>query len=120
MERPENISEAALQSECFLYAWNYLPQTRYCLFAVPNGGRRDQIEAGRMKATGTLAGIPDLLLIWEGKVIGLEFKTDRGRLSDAQVKCHAAWGKQGVEVYVIRSFEQFIEILLEITGLQCP
>lgn len=32
------------------------------LFAVPNGGKRDARTAGRLKAAGVRAGVPDLLL----------------------------------------------------------
>lgn len=110
-------TEAALQAECFMYAWNYLPSTRYCLFAVPNGGRRNRLEASRMKGTGTVAGIPDMLLIWLGTVTGLEFKTTTGRLSPAQEQCHAVWGNHGVLVHTIREIEEFKRILHEVTGI---
>jgi hypothetical protein len=54
--------------------------------AVPNGGFRRPIEAAIMKATGTVAGVPDLLWIREGQAFFTEVKTDKGRLSPAQAR----------------------------------
>lgn len=116
----DNFSESALQAECFLLAWNHLPETRYCLFAVPNGGYRGKLEGARMKATGTVAGIPDMILIWNGKVTGLEFKAGNGKLSPAQEKCHAIWRAQGIGVGVIRSVEEFRMVFEGVTGLKLP
>lgn len=114
------LSESALQAACFLLVWNHLPQTRYCLFAVPNGGYRGKLEGARMKATGTVAGIPDMMLIWNGKATGLEFKTGAGKLSPAQEKCHAVWRAQGIGVEVIRSVENFKIVFEGVTGLKLP
>lgn len=110
-------SEGAVQAYCFLYCWNYLPQTRYCFFAVPNGGSRGKVEGSRMKAMGTVAGITDTIFLWSGKMYGLEFKELKGVLRKKQEACHAAWKKQGVETYVIREFLPFRDLIHEITGL---
>lgn len=32
-------------------------------FAVPNGGRRDYVEAARLKQSGVKAGVPDLIIL---------------------------------------------------------
>ena len=54
-------------------------------FAVPNGGGRSAIEASIMKGLGVRAGVPDLILIAEGRTYGLELKRAKGgRTSDAQ------------------------------------
>ena len=37
------------------------------MFAVPNGGLRSKIEAAIMKATGTVAGVPDTIWIKGGQ-----------------------------------------------------
>src|SRR5262245_2454932 len=66
---------------------------RLC-FAIPNGGARDTITAGRLKAEGVKAGVPDCFLpVARGGWFGLfmEFKkperekTRNGGLSDSQV-----------------------------------
>src|ERR1700749_1453568 len=89
--------EDAVQAYCFMYCWNYLPQTRYCFFAVPNGGKRNKLEASRLKAMGVVEGITDTIFFWNNKGYGLEFKTLTGKARKKQLECHAAWEKQGIE-----------------------
>jgi hypothetical protein len=54
------------------------------MFAVPNGGSRRPVEAAILKATGTVAGIPDTIWIKDGQVYALELKAPGGRLTPAQ------------------------------------
>ena len=55
------------------------------IFAVPNGGYRTKAEAARLKWTGVLAGVLDLVLpLPEGRSAYWETKTPRGRLSADQ------------------------------------
>ena len=39
---------------------NYLDIRKVCYWAVPNGGNRSKSEAGRLKAEGVKAGVPDI------------------------------------------------------------
>ncbi len=78
-----------------------------------NGGRRSKAEAGRFKALGVVAGIPDLVAIAEGRVFGLELKTASGRLSDAQREMAARWRAAGGEYAVARSVAEASRILSE-------
>lgn len=73
------------------------------VFHVPNGGRRGKAEAGRLKAMGTLAGMPDLIVIANGRCHGLEIKTDRGRLSTAQKAMAVRFARAGCPFEVARS-----------------
>jgi hypothetical protein len=100
-------SEDKIQSECFQWAWNERPETRRCLFAVPNGGKRDKREAMKLKATGVVSGIPDMIFIWENRSWAFELKTETGFLSTNQMSCIDALEKQGCGVFVIRSKEEF-------------
>jgi hypothetical protein len=104
-------SEVQIQSACYQWLWNTYPTTRRCFFHVPNGGTRNRIEANQLKASGVVAGIPDCVLVWKGSAYGFEFKTATGQLSPAQKEVHYAWKGQGVQVEVIRSFEQFREVI---------
>ena len=72
-------------------------------FHVPNGGKRGKAEAGRLKGMGTLAGIPDLIIIANGRVYGLEIKTDRGTLSASQKAIAERFRRAGAEFDVVRS-----------------
>lgn len=99
------MSEATLQAACFQYAHNTFPQLRGLLFSVPNGGTRNKIEAMTLKATGTISGIPDMILIHP--LTAFEFKSETGRLSPNQEKIIELWRSKGIPVHIIKSFDQF-------------
>jgi hypothetical protein len=69
-------------------------------FHVPNGGWRSAVEAAILKGLGVVAGVPDLVLIRDGAVFGLELKAHNGRLSPAQVATQEAMRAAGVTVAV--------------------
>jgi hypothetical protein len=50
----------------------------------PAGGYRRPVEARILKALGVKAGVPDLLLVRNGQLFGLELKAPGGRLNEAQ------------------------------------
>lgn len=114
--RPK-ISEQALQASCYQWAYNTYPQLRGLLFSVPNGGTRNMREAQVLKATGLTPGIPDMILLYPNSTDGgngihaFEFKSATGRLSEAQVKIHARWQAEGINVYVITDEEEFKRII---------
>jgi hypothetical protein len=59
-----------------------------CLwFHIPNP--RSKVAGANLKLLGMMAGLPDLILIHQGRVFGLELKTPRGRVSPVQRACHA-------------------------------
>jgi hypothetical protein len=101
------MSEIQIQAASFQWVYNNYPPLRGCFFAVPNGGWRNKAEASQLKASGVIAGIPDMLLVYAGKVYAWEFKTPDGVLSDAQHRIHGAWRSQGILVQIARSFEDF-------------
>lgn len=75
------------------------------------------IEATQLKASGLTPGIPDCVLIWKARVYGFEFKTEVGVVSPVQKLVHEAWKGQGVEVYIVRSFDEFKKIIHSILGV---
>lgn len=60
------------------------------------GGYGPPVQIGRV-------GQPDLLLLVDGRALGLELKSATGRVSAGQVTCHAAWLSCGTPVAVVRS-----------------
>jgi hypothetical protein len=62
------------------------------MFAVPNGGFRRPIEAAILKASGTVAGVPDTIWVKGGQVYALELKTAGGRPTEAQLAAIATAG----------------------------
>lgn len=69
-------------------------------FHVPNGGYRTPIEAAMLKGQGVVAGVPDIILIRDGMVFGLEVKAPGGRVTqkqlDVQMKMDAAGAYTGI------------------------
>ncbi len=51
---------------------------------VPNGELRRPGVAGKLRAMGTRAGMPDMMLLRQGQLYGLELKREGGRVSEAQ------------------------------------
>jgi hypothetical protein len=59
----------------------YLAKHGLYYFCIPNGGKRGMFEAMRLKRTGVMAGIPDLMIpMARGKWHGLflEMKKEKG------------------------------------------
>lgn len=101
------MTELQLQSRCFQWAWNTYPELRRLLFAVPNGGTRHAREAMNLKASGTVPGIPDMICLYNGSPVGIEFKTDAGVVSKEQREVHQIWSSAGIPVHIIRNEEAF-------------
>lgn len=101
-------SEDKIQSEIFQWFWNTYP--KYLIHAVPNGGSRNVLEAMKMKATGTVAGIADLI-IWlpNGKAVMCEVKNATNDQQPAQKKIEAKMKAMNSNYILVRSLEDFQE-----------
>ena len=80
-------------------------------FHPANGGKRGKAEAGRLKGMGVVAGIPDLIVVADGKTFGLEIKTEAGRLSGAQKAMANRFRRAGCAYEVARSITGARQIL---------
>ena len=80
-------------------------------FHPANGGRRGKAEAGRFKALGVVAGIPDVVVIAASRVYGLELKTRTGRVSERQKVIAERWRRAGGAYAVARSIDEARAIL---------
>lgn len=73
-----------------------LRQAGIVFAAIPNGGRRDAREARMLKASGVVAGVPDLLIFTRPPLypekcgVALEMKRSNGKPSDIS-KSQARW-----------------------------
>jgi hypothetical protein len=94
------------------------------LMHVPNGGARSKGEAGKLKAMGTKAGVPDFMLprsrgTWTG--LAIELKSSSGRLSYAQIVWLRGLEAEGYLVSVCRSLDAFESVVLAfLNGLAVP
>ena len=85
-----------------LFQWSKLIQTQYpelkLLHSIPNGGKRNLIEAVRMKREGVKAGVSDIFLpVARGEFHGLyiELKVKGGKTSPSQEWWIVQTTKQG-------------------------
>lgn len=110
------MSEDFIQFEVIKWFQNTYCRTdcspRGLIFSVPNGGMRSKIEAIKLKATGLTPGVSDLIVIYDQKILFLELKKDKGRLSDAQKIFASRIEANGFDYAVAYSVDQAKEIIL--------
>jgi hypothetical protein len=127
---PEQIARDTEHSHQAAYfcAMNQYRQHYPCLnflHSIPNGGERNKAVAGRMKAEGVKAGVPDVFLPfpkfigsqwWHGLYI--EFKRPKsegkpvGRLSPEQVKWRDYLVANNFAHFVAYDYRQAVEATL--------
>lgn len=105
-------SEDSIQQQMVIWFTN-----NYCLkshnprgliFAIPNGGMRNIREALKLKATGTLSGASDLIVILpNSKLLFVEVKTEIGIQSDVQKEFEKRVNELGYEYHLVRSLNDF-------------
>ena len=98
------------QPEAILHAKIYRGLRDRGIFAFhpANGGKRGLREAAAFKAQGVVAGVPDLILIHDGRVMGLEVKAP-GRKSSTtatQKQIHRRMFEAGAPVHVVDDFDE--------------
>ena len=106
-KHPKHL-ESRLQGACV--RWFRYQYPKFLIFAIPNGGRRNEIQAKIMKDEGVLPGVADLeILLPDGRCVFIEMKTLKGRLSEHQLKFQR-WCFENKHVYLVcKTFEQFVE-----------
>lgn len=93
---------------CEFLAVALRPPTWFTTFPAGGGGR---LRGAFLKASGLRPGVPDLLVLDAGHLLGLELKAGKGRLSPAQSSCHAALKAAGAEIAVCRSLDEVVAAL---------
>lgn len=108
-------NEARIQQEIVMYFRNNYclkhSNPRCAIFSVPNE-RKDKVELMRMKATGLMSGVSDLIVVMPNKVMFIEVKDDVGRQSDKQKEFEQIVRGLGFEYHLVRSLDEFKNILL--------
>jgi len=103
-------SESALQQKIVFWFWNTYPEFRGLLCYNLNnsvGGRRAKVN----QSLGIVKGRSDMVLYIEGKAIMIELKTEKGYQSPTQKKWEVLIASQGFEYYIIRSLEEFKNLI---------
>lgn len=102
--------ESQLQQMCVRYFRYVYPQ--YVIYAIPNGGFRNAIEAKRLKAEGVLAGVADLVIMLpKGKSLYIEMKVKGNRQTENQKVFQDKAITLGHLYTVCYSFEEFKEVI---------
>lgn len=110
LRKRRHDEEHHIQSVCVQWFRLTHPALSKCLFAVPNGGRRDASTGAKLKEEGALAGVADLILLVPRGPYGallIEMKTPKGRQSDEQKAWQKAVEKQGYCYILCRSLDEF-------------
>jgi hypothetical protein len=110
----DSTNEDKIQAEAWKRVWNDFPLTQLCLFAVPNGGNRDALEAMKLMATGTLAGVNDMIFYWNGKAYFIEMKDDTGTVRAEQKFFHRSLAIHGMDNYVFRTVDEVYNLIRDI------
>lgn len=100
------MTEQQLQSQCVTWLWNTYPKTRGLFFAVNNNSEH-VARAMNRKAIGMVPGVSDTIFLWNGTAYLIEFKTEKGRQSPAQIRWEQKVTSAGFKYFIVRSFEGF-------------
>jgi hypothetical protein len=108
------MTEDQLQQKIFTWYSNTFclknHNPRHVIFSVPNGGSRNVVEAKKMKATGLLPGVSDLIILQPNKTLFIELKIEKGIQSESQKEFEEKVKSLGFEYHLIRSLESFKEL----------
>lgn len=105
--------EHLIQKGCV--QWFNLQRFDSVLFACPNGGSRHKLEAVKLKAEGVLAGVSDLIHVYDGGVQFIEIKTPKGKQQQSQKDFEKNVTNLGHTYYVVRDIYEFIEVIKKAT-----
>lgn len=97
-------------------AVKYLRNHTDCIVFHPANNSMTAWRGAQMRALGVLKGVPDLVLLWNGKVGFIEFKSPTGRLTPEQSAFFGEVERQGHKTAVVRSMEE-IEALVQQWGI---
>ena len=73
---------------------------------IPNQSTR-----GRQRWAGLMPGAPDLVAVKHGRVVFLEVKTERGKVSEKQSEVHDLLRLHGMEVRVVRNIDDIMDLV---------
>jgi VRR-NUC domain len=80
-------------------------------FHVPNGGRRNPVEAAIFSGLGVRAGVSDLILLHDSRIFALELKAERGRPTAAQMQFISEFRAAGGEASIVNGLDQALRTL---------
>lgn len=110
----KNGQPTEAEEQAALFAWaSYYPELKY-LYAIPNGGSRNVIEARNLKRQGVKSGVPDICLpVASGGYHGLyiELKVGKNKASENQKRWLEYLNKAGYKTKVCYGFQEAKETI---------
>lgn len=97
--------------------WFRMSFPRDRIFAIPNGGSRGKAEAGRLKAEGVSAGVPDLFIPAWGLFIEMK-RAKGGVVSPEQQDWLEYLASEGYAVMVCRGLDEAMEMVKAFKGAE--
>ena len=111
-KKPRGHGEDDLHAAVIKLLLMILPPQPDCLFwHTPNGGARDPREAQRLQEMGVVPGIQDILILWNGRLHGIELKFGKNKQSEEQIAIEAIFDAQGVPTGVAYSLEEVVALV---------
>lgn len=104
-------TEAALHRSIARYLDIVLAEPAFCTTFPAGGGGK--ARGGKLKAMGLVPGVPDILIVANGRAYWVEIKTATGRLSDDQKATIARLESNGARVCVCRSIDDVRQALAD-------
>lgn len=120
-----SVPTESVEQQC-LFRWAAFQSGRYpelkLLYHVPNGGSRKKSEAGRFKAEGVKAGVPDLCLpVARGGYHGLYIELKRlkhSKTSEDQKAWIAQLNEQDYCAVVCKGWEAAAKVITEYLNME--
>ena len=102
------MREDQLQQQIIIWFKNeYQMHEKGLIFSVPNGGTRNMLEAKKLKQTGAMAGVSDLIVLLPSKCLFIELKAEKGIQSEVQKIFKERVNNLSFDYFIIRSLEDF-------------
>lgn len=108
--------ETEFQIACVNWFCYQYSQYQKLLWGSQNAGKRGKVAAGKLKAAGLVAGIPDLQLNLPKRTapgLFIELKMPGNTTTPAQDAMIDLLRQQGYWVYVVDKLEDFIQVVTE-------
>lgn len=99
-----------------LFKWiSYIPVLRDVSFAIPNAYKRSKVSGRLLKLEGMTAGVPDIFIAFPSDPfhgLFIEMKSEKGRLTEAQVVMLDRLAQQGYKCAVCYGWEEAKNVII--------
>ena len=111
----KKIAQVASEDAEQVAVVNWLRAKGALVFHIPNGMKSGPVTGARFKRLGVLAGVPDLCFVLHGgKVVWLEMKKLKGKVSKEQMAVHEQFINHGHIVVIGYGAKDAIKKVIEL------